>query len=84
LKQKNERRLKNKREMSLRDRLIVVAIWVVGFTSFLLIGLDPLDILDLNHKKIVLAVIISVVSLLLLLYHRQRIMKKMKNNPNNP
>jgi hypothetical protein len=64
-------------EMSLRDRLIVVAIWAVGFTSFLLIGIDPLDILDLN-QKIILAVIISAVSLPLLLYQRQRIIKKME------
>ena len=62
-------------EMSLKDRLIVVAIWAVGFTTFLLIGLDPLDILNLD-QKVILVVIISAILLPLLLYHRQRIMKK--------
>ena len=48
---KIERIPKNKMEMSLRDRLIVVAIWAAGFTSLLLLGLYPLDILDLNKKS---------------------------------
>ena len=64
-------------EMSLKDRLIIVAMWAIGMIIFILIALDPLDILD-TTQKVIIAVIVSVVFLPLLLYQRQRILKKMK------
>ena len=65
-------------EMNLKDRLIIVAMWAIGMIIFILIALDPLDILD-TTQKVIIAVIVSVVFLPLLLYQRQRILKKMKN-----
>ena len=65
-------------EMSLKDRLIIVAMWAIGMIIFILIALDPLNILD-TTQKVIIAVIVSVVFLPLLLYQRQRILKKMKN-----
>ena len=64
-------------EMSIKDRLIMVAMSAIGIIIYYLIGLDPLDILDISQKMII-AVIVSVAFLLLLLYQRQRILKKMK------
>jgi Mn2+/Fe2+ NRAMP family transporter len=64
-------------EMSTKDRLIILAMSVISIIIFLLIAYDPLDILDLS-QKVILVVIISAVSLPLLSYQRQRILKKMK------
>ena len=64
-------------EMSTKDRLIILAMSVISIIIFLLIAYDPLDILNLD-QKVILVVIISAVSLPLLLYQRQRILKKMK------
>jgi Mn2+/Fe2+ NRAMP family transporter len=64
-------------EMSVRDRLTIVAFWAVGFTTYLLIGLDPLDILDFS-QKVIIAVIATIVFSTLLLYLVQRIKKKNK------
>jgi hypothetical protein len=52
-----------------------VAFWAVGFTTYLLIGLDPLDILDFS-QKVIIAAIATIVYSTLLLYLVQRI----KNN----
>ena len=64
-------------EMSLKDRLIIVAMWAIGIIIYILIALDPLDILDAT-QKVIIAVIVSVAFVPLLLYQRQRILKKMK------
>ena len=64
-------------EMSIKDRIIMVTMSAIGIIIYYLIGLDPLDILDISQKMII-AVIVSVAFLLLLLYQRQRILKKMK------
>ena len=64
-------------EMSLKDRLIIVAMWAIGMIIYILIALDPLDILD-TTQKVIIAVIVSVAFVPLLLYQRQRILKKMK------
>lgn len=64
-------------EMSIRDRLIILAMSVIGMIIFLLIAYDPLDILDTSQKWI-LGLIVAVANVPLLLYQRQRILKKMK------
>lgn len=64
-------------EMSLKDRLIILAMSVIGMIIFLLIAYDPLDILDTSQKWI-LGLIVAVANVPLLLYQRQRILKKMK------
>jgi Mn2+/Fe2+ NRAMP family transporter len=64
-------------EMSLKDRLIIVAMWVIGMILFLLIAYDPLDILDTSQKYMIAGIVV-VAFLPLLLYQRQRILKKMK------
>jgi RsiW-degrading membrane proteinase PrsW (M82 family) len=64
---------KNKMEISQKDRLLAMSI--TGMIIGLLIVYDPLDILDLD-QKVILVVIISAVLLPLLLYQRQRIIKK--------
>jgi hypothetical protein len=64
-------------EISVKDRLIILAMSVIGMIIFLLIAYDPLDILDTSQKWI-LALIVAVANVPLLLYQRQRILKKMK------
>jgi len=64
-------------EMSPKDRLIILAMAVIGMIIFLLIAYDPLDILDTSQKWI-LGLIVAVANVPLLLYQRQRILKKMK------
>jgi Mn2+/Fe2+ NRAMP family transporter len=64
-------------EMSIKDRLIILAMSVTGMIIFLLIAYDPLNILDTSQKWI-LGLIVAVANVPLLLYQRQRIMKKMK------
>jgi hypothetical protein len=73
----DKRRCKNKMEISLKDRLIVVAMWAIAMIILILIFWDPLDILD-STQKIILAVIVMVANAPPLLYQRQRILKKMK------
>ena len=64
-------------EMSIEDRLIILAMSVISIIIFLLIAYDPLNILDTSQKWI-LALIVAVANVPLLLYQRQRILKKMK------
>ena len=64
-------------EMSKKDRLIILAMSIIGMIIFYLIGLDPLDLLDFSQKMII-AVIVSIPFLPLLIYQRQRIITKMK------
>jgi Mn2+/Fe2+ NRAMP family transporter len=64
-------------ELSRKDRLIIVAMWAIGMVIILLIAYDPLDILDIT-QKVIIVVIITIVFLPLLLYQRQRIIKKTK------
>ena len=64
-------------EISLRDRLIILAIAVTGMIIFLLIAYDPLDILDTTQKWI-LVVIVAVANVPLLLYQVNRIKNKTK------
>ena len=64
-------------EMSIKDRLIILAMSVIGIIIFLLIAYDPLDILD-TSQKVIIAVIVAVANVPLLLYQLQRIRKKMK------
>ena len=63
--------------MSQKDRLIIVAMWAIGMITYILIAVDPLDILD-TSQKVIIAVIVSVAFVPLVLYQRQRILKKMK------
>ena len=62
-------------EISQKDILTIFAMAIIGIMIFLLIAFDPLDILNLD-QKVILIVIISPVLLLLLSYQRQRIIKK--------
>ena len=64
-------------EISIKDRLIILAMSVIGIIIFLLIAYDPLDILD-TSQKVIIAVIVAVANVPLLLYQLQRIRKKMK------
>ena len=63
--------------MSQKDRLSIVAMWAIGMIKYILIAVDPLDILD-TSQKVIIAVIVSAAFVPLLLYQRQRILKKMK------
>jgi hypothetical protein len=74
---KDKRRFENKMEMSVKDRLTILAMWTIAMIILVLIFLDPLNILD-STQKIILAVIVMVANAPLLLYQRQRILKKMK------
>jgi len=67
----------NKMEMSKKDRLIILAMSIIGMIIYYLIGLDPLDLLDFSQKMII-AVIVSIALTILLIYHVKRIQKKMK------
>jgi FtsH-binding integral membrane protein len=64
-------------EMSIKDRLSILAMSIIGMIIYLLIAYDPLDILDTSQKWII-AVIVSIAFTLLLIYQVQRIKKKMK------
>ena len=64
-------------EMSKKDRLIILAMAIIGMIIYYLIGLDPLDILDFSQKMII-ALIFTIANSLLLVYHVQRIRKKRK------
>jgi len=64
-------------EMSVKDRLTILAMWTVGMIILILIFLDPLIILS-SDQKIILAVIVMVANAPILWYQRQRILKKMK------
>jgi Mn2+/Fe2+ NRAMP family transporter len=59
------------------DMLINVGIWTIGMIIILLIAYDPLDILDLT-QKVIIVVAMTIVLLPLLLIRRQRLLKKMK------
>jgi len=67
----------NKMKISHKDMLINVVIWAVGMLIILLIAYDPLDILDIT-QKVIIVVIMSIVLLPLLVYRRKRLLKKMK------
>jgi Mn2+/Fe2+ NRAMP family transporter len=67
----------NKMEISRNDMLINIALWATGMVIIVLIAYDPLDILDIT-QKVIIVVIISIFLLPLLLYRRKRLLKKMK------
>jgi uncharacterized protein YacL len=62
-------------EMSKKDRLIMLAMAIIGMIIYLLIAYDPLDILDTTQKWIIF-VIVTVANSLLLIYQVQRIKKR--------
>ena len=64
-------------EMSKKDRLIILAMSIIGMIIFYLIGLDPLDLLDFSQKMII-AVIVAIALTILLIYQVKRIQKKRK------
>lgn len=64
-------------EMSVKDRLTILAMAVVGMIMFLLIAYDPLGILDTSQKWI-LGLIVAVANVPLLLYQVKRIKNKTK------
>jgi hypothetical protein len=64
-------------EMSVEDRLVILAMAVIGMIIFLLIAYDPLNILDTSQKWI-LALIVAVANVPLLLYQVKRIKNKTK------
>ena len=61
-------------EMSVKDRLGILAMSIIGMMVYILIAYDPLDILDTDQKWIV-AGIVSIAFAILLLYRVQRIKK---------
>ena len=65
-------------EMSIKDRLIILAMSITGIIILLLIAYDPLDILDTTQKYIIAAIYAIVIAPILLIYQVQRIRKKMK------
>jgi Mn2+/Fe2+ NRAMP family transporter len=65
--------------ISRKDMLINVGLWVIGMIIILLIAFDPLDILDLN-QKVIIVVIMTAVLLPLLLIRRKRLVKKLKEH----
>ena len=68
--------------ISRKDMLINVALWAIGMIIILLIAYDPLDILDLT-QKVIIVVIMTIVLLPLLLYRRQRLLKNIKKQLRN-
>jgi hypothetical protein len=64
-------------EMSAKDRLIILAMWVIAMIILILIFWDPIDILD-PTQKIILAIIVMVANIPLLLYQVKRIKNKAK------
>ena len=64
-------------EMSAKDRLIILAMWVIAMIILILIFWDPIDILD-PTQKIILAIIVMVANIPLLLYQVKRIKNKTK------
>jgi hypothetical protein len=64
-------------EISVKDRLIILAMAVTGMIILLLIAYDQLNILDTTQKWI-LAVIVAVANVPLLLYQVNRIKNKTK------
>ena len=63
--------------MSAKDRLIILAMWVIAMIILILIFWDPIDILD-PTQKIILAIIVMVANIPLLLYQVKRIKNKAK------
>jgi hypothetical protein len=64
-------------EMSVKDRLTILAMAVTGMIILLLIAYDPLNILNTNQKWI-LGLIVAVANIPLLLYQVNRIKNKTK------
>ena len=64
-------------EMSAKDRLIILAMWVIAMIILILIFWDPIDILN-PTQKIILAVIVMVANIPLLLYQVNGIKNKTK------
>ena len=64
-------------EISVKDRLIILAMAVTGMIILLLIAYDQLNILYTTQKWI-LAVIVAVANVPLLLYQVNRIKNKTK------
>ena len=64
-------------EMSVKARLIILTMSIIGMIVLLLIAYDPIDILD-STQKIILAVIVMVANVPLLLYQVKRIKNKTK------
>ena len=64
-------------EMSAKDRLIILAMWVIAMIILILIFWDPIDILD-PTQKIILAIIVMVANIPLLLYQVKGIKNKTK------
>ena len=64
-------------EMSIKDRLIILAMSIIGMIILLLIAYDPLGILDTSQKWI-LGLIVAVANVPLLLYQVKRIKNKTK------
>ena len=65
------------------DMLINVGIWASGMIVILLIAYDPLNILDLT-QKVIIVVVMTIVLLPLLLIRPQRLLKKMKKQLEQP
>ena len=63
--------------ISRKDMLINVALWAIGMIIILLIVYDPLNILDLT-QKVIIVMIMTIILLPLLLIRRQRLVKKLK------
>jgi len=62
-------------EMSIKDRLSILAMSIIGMIILLLIAYDPLNILDTSQKWI-LGLIVAVANVPLLLYQVKRIKNK--------
>ena len=64
-------------EMSVKDRLTILVMSIIGMIIILLIAYDPLNILDTSQKWIVV-LIVAVANVPLLLYQVNRIKNKTK------
>jgi hypothetical protein len=64
-------------EMSVKDRLTILVMSIIGMIIILLIAYDPLNILDTSQKWIVV-LIVAVANVPLLLYQVKRINNKTK------
>ena len=62
-------------DMSIKDRLSILAMSIIGMMVYILIAYDPLDILDTDQKWII-AGIVSIAFAILLFYRVQRIKEK--------
>ena len=70
-------------EISLRDKMILLAYPIIGMILILFIAYDPLNFFDNSTHKTIIALIVGTIPLVGLLYHRKKIIAKAKNKEGN-